>query len=40
MDAIIEITDKNNNWDDPASHSLEFQYTDCFPIKPEPKIPK
>lgn len=40
MDAITEITDKNNNWPDPASHSLELQYTNCFLLKPDPKISK
>jgi hypothetical protein len=40
MDAITEITDKSNNWADTASHSLELQYTNCFILKPDPKISK
>jgi hypothetical protein len=38
MVAITEISDKNNDWAYPASHSLEFQNTNCFLIKPDPKI--
>jgi len=40
MDAITEITDENKNWANPASHSLEFQYINCFPIKPDPEFSK